>query len=1125
MNPRSSLAVVLLVAGLAWGQPAQEWAARAAQAEEQGQWGEAESCWKRALEQLKPAGADYAQACFFLGRALAHQQRPAEADPWLRKSLQAFEALQRDDGVALAQLQLGLNELELEHYPQAGEHFQKSLEAARRKGDRSREMQALEQLAGWYDISHRWAEAEDAYRRLADYQRQQQPQAWPATMATLAAILQVQGKPAEAHDAYLAAELSYKQQQLPARARELLARRAAMWLKALYFEKAEALYAELLRDEPDSVVYQANRGHCLEKLGKPGEALQIYARLLLQPLSEGHRDALERQWIRLSYQQGQQQEALQRLERFLADRPADRAEFLHSLGESTLALEVLRRAADQAGDSVQQADMLNRLGLMHLKQQHPEEARRVLQQALGLARLESRQRATLLTNASETYLVQGRYEECVPLLEEAIELWRTLKADIELATALNNLAAAHQYQGRWDRSLELLRQAEAVGDAFQKPHSIQGTIANALGLLYVKMGRVDDGIALYQKALAMRRATGDQRGEMVTYSNLAIALAKGNHRKQSLTHFASALELSRRLRDPLMQATLANNLAAEYPDDPKAEDDLRAALSLADRNTAPLTHAIALLNLARQRARKSDLVEARKFADQGWELLSQLGAREEHFNALEFFLSQGWATPEGGDPGSLMLEVLEDQVQGLPSRLARSFVTSQKAGLRKLVQARFSLAGPSGALEAEEKIRALGVLALSKGSSGFDSRVPVELRQRRQALEARLRDSLSEPLVGSNREAIKREYRLVGEEIERISLALGAIHKARAATPGELQQALQADELLVEFMELDQQRLAVLVGRDLLEAVPLGPEQPQLEVPLGIDWPPARKAEVLERLGKSLWAPWKGRVPATTRRLILIPTGRLFRLPLAALTSDNASLIDQYQIECATSATSWLLSRQSPAAGRGSLLAALGRESPSPQFSPLPGTLDEIQKLRPHLPGARLLLEKNFTRRALQEQSRGQGQIHLATHGLLDGEEPLLGGLACSDGLVTVGDIFGWNLDSQLTVLSACNTGRFQDGQEYVGLTRAFQCAGSRTLMVTLWPIADEATARWMEWFYAALAGGGSLSEAHQQATLKARRELRDPYLWAPFVLWGDGRIFLQQGASSTRLRPAALAR
>jgi CHAT domain-containing protein len=120
----------------------------------------------------------------------------------------------------------------------------------------------------------------------------------------------------------------------------------------------------------------------------------------------------------------------------------------------------------------------------------------------------------------------------------------------------------------------------------------------------------------------------------------------------------------------------------------------------------------------------------------------------------------------------------------------------------------------------------------------------------------------------------------------------------------------------------------------------------------------------------------------------------------------------------------------------------------------------------------------------------------------------------------------------RLAVLSACETGLGETagGEGVLGLQRAFQVAGAKTVFSTLWSIPDEATQVLMARFYDNLWSKkmGKLQALHE-AQLWMLREGRThpgvqrgvvredepetkrngrlpPYYWAAFVLSGDWR-------------------
>jgi CHAT domain-containing protein len=100
-------------------------------------------------------------------------------------------------------------------------------------------------------------------------------------------------------------------------------------------------------------------------------------------------------------------------------------------------------------------------------------------------------------------------------------------------------------------------------------------------------------------------------------------------------------------------------------------------------------------------------------------------------------------------------------------------------------------------------------------------------------------------------------------------------------------------------------------------------------------------------------------------------------------------------------------------------------------------------------------------------------------------------------------------LTAELVTLSACETalGRQVRGEGVVGLSHAFLAAGARSTLVTLWPVTDRSTLRFMTDLYGELHGGRSPAEALQsvrQRWIASAGATSHPAFWAPFILLGD---------------------
>ena len=90
-------------------------------------------------------------------------------------------------------------------------------------------------------------------------------------------------------------------------------------------------------------------------------------------------------------------------------------------------------------------------------------------------------------------------------------------------------------------------------------------------------------------------------------------------------------------------------------------------------------------------------------------------------------------------------------------------------------------------------------------------------------------------------------------------------------------------------------------------------------------------------------------------------------------------------------------------------------------------------------------------------------------------------------------------------MLAACETagGRLVDAHALQSLANAFVASGTRNLVVTLWPVADEAARAWSEAFHRALTAGGTPSAAAAKAREALRRSGTSVAEWAAFRFVG----------------------
>ena len=92
---------------------------------------------------------------------------------------------------------------------------------------------------------------------------------------------------------------------------------------------------------------------------------------------------------------------------------------------------------------------------------------------------------------------------------------------------------------------------------------------------------------------------------------------------------------------------------------------------------------------------------------------------------------------------------------------------------------------------------------------------------------------------------------------------------------------------------------------------------------------------------------------------------------------------------------------------------------------------------------------------------------------------------------------------TDLVVLSACETalGDNNSVDGVFGLQRALKKAGVNTIIMTLWPVKDEATKELMLTFYDNLLKSKDKRSAFNAAIQSIRAKYQSPSYWAGFVM------------------------
>lgn len=330
----------------------------------------------------------------------------------------------------------------------------------------------------------------------------------------------------------------------------------------------------------------------------------------------------------------------------------------------------------------------------------------------------------------------------------------------------------------------------------------------------------------------------------------------------------------------------------------------------------------------------------------------------------------------------------------------------------------------------------------------------------------------------------------------------------------DIQNQLQGDEQIVEFVTIRDEVLAFVVSRHhfrTFRCLASRAEVEELAHRLRYQWnkfgPVLMESGYAEKVAAStdsllvslyelLLEPLESELSAP--RLTIIPHGMLHSIPFHALRMREGYVLDRWEVAYAPSAAVWKFCHQRPET-EGARSLVFGYSDPDIAY-----VSEEVDALIGLLPDADVYEDD----RAILENVPMEGSyryLHFATHAIFRKDNPLFSGLKLSDGWLIAHDLYNRRLDCSMATLSACRTGMSAviPGDELLGLARGFLSAGARAVMVSLWAAHDEATAQLMVECYSRMAQGAARATALREAQKAVRAQFPHPYYWAAFALIG----------------------
>jgi tetratricopeptide (TPR) repeat protein len=601
------------------------------------------------------------------------------------------------------------------------------------------------------------------------------------------------------------------------------------------------------------------------------------------------------------------------------------------------------------------------------------------------------------------------------------------------------------------------------------------------GLDYLAMGRPDEAIASYERALADFETLGERSNVAAVHDLLAEAADVVGESEVAAAHRTATLNADRGEGDPQRMSFL-----------------LDVASSRAVREGLPLSALTMSDALARA-------------ADRTGSSLWKATAHRQRAAALAALGKKSNARVEYQQARTIALTIADDDAR------TRMVLSVDRAGL--------SLLDP---IEAES--------ALDQ-SIAFAKATRAEIHLAGLYLErARLAEQRHDPqasehdlLAGIGQvEAIRASMRSVESRADysqtmrelfdrTVSLrvarndARGALAIAERARSRVLLDSVNRDALAILYRPVP---WVIADGRLTMTSLPVGRGPLTALVSRyvrGLAGPDGNQlaACLLQRIEAQI----RGR-----RTLLLVPDGPLWAVPFSALPANGGYLIERSQIALSPSASCLAYPRRARATAGQVFVVADPAIDPQlfPRLPPLPMARDEAKTIAAVAGNVRVVVGIEATRNRLLKEAPTAAILHFACHAIENEARPYFGSLLLAadplrhdSGVLYVREIAEMDLaHTRCVVLTACGTSRSSaiPTEGVSTIADAFIVAGVPAVVGTLWDLDDRAGPPFSREFYTQLRAGRTVIEAVRAAQLHLIRQgsaEADPRIWAAFEVIG----------------------
>jgi CHAT domain-containing protein/Tfp pilus assembly protein PilF len=479
----------------------------------------------------------------------------------------------------------------------------------------------------------------------------------------------------------------------------------------------------------------------------------------------------------------------------------------NALEHYTQALSLRQAIRDLRGE----AETLNNIGSVYSSSGDYKKAIEYYMQALPAWRSSGDQKGEVytLSNLGTAHVQMNDYQKALNIFEQALMLARERKDRLAEASLLNGMSSVYHILGDYQNALSLYSQVLAFVQAVGEKRG-EASLLNNIALIYTALGDHQKALDYYGRSLTLCRAMGNRRMEAITLNNLGVIHIRENENQKALDYFNQSLSVNREISDLFIESVALNGIGivhSKLGDKQKAMDTLNQALPLKRAMGDRRGETEVLYNIARVKRDMGDLLDAR----------SQM---ETVLNITE----------------SLRTGVASQQLRATYFATVRNYYEFYIDLLMQLNKQSPSEGYDAMALQASERARARSLLELlSEARAEIREGAAPELLEREGSLRSQLNLKAAaqmrllsskhtpeqEAAAAKEIDNLTIEYQELNDQIRRKSPHYAALTQPSLLTLKQIQQVLDADTLLLEYVLGDEKSYMWAVTPDSMTSYEL----------------------------------------------------------------------------------------------------------------------------------------------------------------------------------------------------------------------------------------------------------------------------------------------------------------